>query len=221
MNMADGPDADPTSDRPDSSDDGAPGRWAIGVVDVENDFCEGGSLAVPGGAAAAARIHDWLLGQARRYATRFATVDRHPADLPGHFAPSGTEPNYVDQWPPHCVDGTSGAEFHPALLSGATESALFDAVFAKGATSAAYSGFEGWTADGMGLAEWLAARDISGIELTGIATEHCVQATAADALSAGLRVRIVTDLCAGLDPEAVGSALRSVGDRRRGDRHHD
>lgn len=187
-------------------------RWAIGVVDVENDFCEGGSLAVPGGAATAGRIHGWLLGEAGRYAGRFATADRHPDELPGHFAPAGVQPDYVEQWPPHCVAGTPGADLHPALLAGDTESALFDAVFAKGATSAAYSGFEGQTPDGLGLADWLAARQITGVELTGIATEHCVRATAADALAAGLRVRLVTDLCAGLDPDAVEAALRELAD---------
>lgn len=186
-------------------------RWAVGVVDVENDFCEGGSLAVPGGAAVAARIRTWLDTEPRRWAARFATADRHPAELPGHFADDNT-PDFVASWPPHCVDGTPGAELHPNLVEGTTETALFDTLVAKGQRTAAYSGFEGTTADGLSLADWLRARAIDGVELCGIATEHCVRATAADALAEGFRVRVVVDLCVGLDPAAIITAIEQLRD---------
>jgi len=185
-------------------------RWALGVVDVENDFCEGGSLAVAGGGAVARGVRAWLDAEPDRWAARFATADRHPADLPGHFAPAGEAPNFVDTWPPHCVAGTPGAELHPDLLDGRTEDQRFDVVVAKGQATAAYSGFEGTTADGTGLARWLRDRDIDGIELCGIATDHCVRATAADALAAGFRVRLVLDLCAGIDPDAVAAAVADL-----------
>lgn len=185
-------------------------RWAVGVIDVENDFCEGGSLAVDGGAAVAGRIRDWIENEPRRWVARFATADRHPADLPGHFAPTGTDPDYVDTWPPHCVAGTAGAALHPNLLDGTSETALFDVLVEKGQHTAAYSGFEGTTADGDTLANWLRDRAVDGVELVGIATDHCVRATAADALAAGFRVRVVTDLCVGITPETVEAALRDL-----------
>lgn len=198
-------------DRPEHDDrTTSSARWAIGVVDVENDFCEGGSLAVPGGAAVAGRIRAWLDAEPQRWVARFATADRHPAVLPGHFAEAGAEPDFVDRWPPHCVAGTHGAELHADLVAATGESALFDAVVEKGQDAAAYSGFEGHTGDGVGLADWLRARAVDGVELCGIATEHCVRATASDALAEGFRVRLVTDLCAGLDDDAVAAAVQDL-----------
>lgn len=205
---------DPTTTDPTTSRDTGQGpapspaqRWAVGVVDVENDFCEGGSLAVTGGAAVAGRIRAWLTSRPRRWAARFATADRHPAELADHFVAEGETPNFTDRWPPHCIAGTPGAELHPHLLEGTNESALFDVLVAKGQDRAAYSGFEGTTPDGDTLAAWLRARGIDGIELCGIATDHCVRATAADALAEGFAVRIVVDLCAGIDDHAVTAAL--------------
>jgi len=182
-------------------------RWAVGVVDVENDFCEGGSLAVAGGAEVAGRIHRWLSAEPDRWVARFATADRHPAVLPDHFAADGTAPDFVESWPPHCVAGTRGAELHPNLLSGEPETALFDELFAKGQHSAAYSGFEGSSGDGVPLADWLRARAVDGVELCGIATDYCVRATAASALAEGFGVRIVTDLCAGIGEDTTAQAL--------------
>jgi len=182
-------------------------RWAVGVVDVENDFCEGGSLAVAGGSDVASRIHRWLADEPGRWVARFATADRHPAVLPDHFAPDGTEPDYVDSWPSHCVAGTPGADLHPNLLGGVPETALFDELFAKGQRSAAYSGFEGSSTDGVVLADWLRARAVDGVELCGIATDYCVRATAASALAEGFRVRVVTDLCAGIADDTTAQAL--------------
>ena len=189
-------------------------RWALGVVDVENDFCEGGSLAVSGGAAVASGVRRWIEAEPGRWAARFATADRHPAELPDHFAADGTDPDLTHTWPPHCVAGTPGAELHPNLVDGTTETALFDVLVAKGQASAAYSGFEGTTPDGTTLADWLRARAIDGVELTGIATDVCVAATARSALDEGFAVRVVLDLCAGITPEGVAAAVEDL--RARG-----
>ncbi|MCB0977867.1 MAG: isochorismatase family protein [Acidimicrobiales bacterium] len=185
-------------------------RWAVGVIDVENDFCEGGSLAVDGGAEVAGRIREWIEREPRRWVARFATADRHPTDLAGHFAPAGEEPNFVGTWPPHCVAGTPGAELHPSLVDGTTETALFDVLVEKGQRTAAYSGFEGTTPDGDSLETWLRSRAVDGVELVGIATDHCVRATALDARRAGFRVRVVSDLCVGITPETVDAALEEL-----------
>jgi nicotinamidase/pyrazinamidase len=186
------------------------GRWAVGVVDVQNDFCEGGSLAVEGGAEVAGRIRGWLDTSADRWVARFATADRHPAGLVGHFTPDGVVPEPPATWPAHCVAGTTGSELHLDLLRGAHEGDLFDTMVAKGQASAAFSGFEGTTADGTTLTEWLRDREVDGVEVCGIATDHCVRATAADALDAGFRVRVITDLCAGIDPASVEHALADL-----------
>jgi nicotinamidase/pyrazinamidase len=169
---------------------------ALIVVDVQNDFCEGGSLAVAGGAAVAARITEYL--GVSDYAAVVATRDYH-VDPGAHFSP---EPDYVDTWPPHCRVGTPGAEFHPNLDTGRIE-----AVFSKGAHSAAYSGFEGTAESGEGLADWLRDKGIDTVDVCGIATDYCVRATALDARAAGLRTRVLLGLTAGVAPETTASAL--------------
>ncbi|MGW6427745.1 isochorismatase family protein [Nocardia sp. NPDC055053] len=169
------------------------------IVDVQNDFCEGGSLAVTGGAAVAAAISAFLAGN--HYDAVVATRDYH-VDPGPHFA---AEPDYVDTWPPHCRVGTPGADFHPALDTGPIEE-----VFSKGEYSAAYSGFEGASADGTTLADWLRARSIDTVDVVGIATDHCVRATALDARSEGFDTRILLDLTAGVAPETVASAVTTL-----------
>ncbi|MEZ7003240.1 nicotinamidase [Streptomyces sp. AD55] len=180
-------------------------RRALIVVDVQNDFCEGGSLAVTGGGDVAAAITE-LIGQAPAgYRHVVATRDHHIA--PGdHFA---DRPDYVRTWPPHCVAGTEGAGFHPnfapALASGAV-----DAVFDKGAFSAAYSGFEGTDENGTPLADWLREREIAEVDVVGIATDHCVRATALDAAREGFRTHVLLDLTAGVAPATTERALAEL-----------
>ncbi|MBH0776847.1 isochorismatase family protein [Nocardia bovistercoris] len=169
---------------------------ALIVVDVQNDFCEGGSLAVAGGAAVAASISAYLADA--RYAAVVATRDHH-IDPGAHFSDT---PDYVDSWPPHCRVGTDGALFHPNLdLTPVT------AIFSKGEYSAAYSGFEGATDDGTGLADWLRAHDIAAVDVVGIATDHCVRATALDASAAGFDTTVLLDLTAGVAPDSTAAAL--------------
>ncbi len=162
------------------------------VVDVQNDFCEGGSLAVAGGADLAARLHELLTGD-HGYDVVVATRDHH-VDPGAHFS---DEPDFVDTWPPHCVAGTPGAEFHPALdFDG------FDGVFDKGAFDAAYSGFEGSFA-GQGLADFLRGRGVTEVDVCGIATDHCVRATAEDAASEGFETTVLLPLTAAVSPGRV------------------
>lgn len=163
---------------------------ALIVVDVQNDFCEGGSLAVLGGAQVARDIGALLASGA--YATVVATRDHH-IDPGPHFSP---DPDFVDSWPPHCVVGTSGVELHEPLSA-----AMFDEVFDKGEYTAAYSGFEGSSAAGAGLADWLRAAGIDAVDVCGIATDHCVRATALDAAQEGFAVRVLETLTAPVTPD--------------------
>lgn len=180
-------------------------RRALIVVDVQNDFCEGGSLAVVGGADVAAAITE-LVGQAPAgYRHVVATRDHHisPGD---HF--SG-HPDYRDSWPPHCVAGTEGVGFHPNFAP-AVASGAIDAVFDKGAYSAAYSGFEGVDENDVLLADWLRARGVTHVDVVGIATDHCVRATALDAAREGLRTHVLLDLTAGVAAETTQRTLEEL-----------
>jgi nicotinamidase/pyrazinamidase len=171
-------------------------KRALIVVDVQNDFCEGGSLAVSGGARVAELISEYL--SENRYDAVVATRDYH-IDPGSHFSET---PDYVDSWPPHCRVGTPGADFHSRF-----DTAAVQEVFSKGEYSAAYSGFEGASTAGETLTEWLRARDIGAVDVAGIATDHCVRATALDAVAAGFTTRILLGLTAGVAPATVEKAL--------------
>ncbi|TGB38771.1 isochorismatase family protein [Mycolicibacterium peregrinum] len=177
---------------------------ALIVVDVQNDFCEGGSLAVTGGSAVARDITA-LLATDHGYDHVVATKDFH-IDPGDHFSET---PDYRTSWPRHCVAGTPGAAFHPDF-----DPAAVEAVFEKGHHSAAYSGFEGVDSSGTPLADWLAGRGVGAVDVVGIATDYCVAATAADAAKAGLGTRVLTGLTAGVAAESSAAAideLRSAG----------
>jgi nicotinamidase/pyrazinamidase len=176
---------------------------ALVVVDVQNDFCEGGSLAVTGGSAVAQRIADVVASGS--YDTVVATRDHH-IDPGDHFSDT---PDFVDSWPPHCVVGTEGEHFHPLLAE-----TPFDAVFLKGEYAAAYSGFEGVSEDGTAMAAWLQAHGVTELDVCGLATDYCVRATALDGVRAGFTVRLLEDLSAAVHPESmpdVRSELASAG----------
>jgi nicotinamidase/pyrazinamidase len=174
---------------------------ALLIVDVQNDFCEGGSLAVAGGTDVARKISDLLARDASGYGHIVATKDFH-VDPGGHFS---AHPDYADSWPPHCVAGTPGADFPPQF-----DSAPVEVVFRKGQRSAAYSGFEGTADDGTALAEWLHARGVDAVDIAGIATDYCVRATAADAIRHGFTTRVLLDLTAGVAPESTASAVEQM-----------
>nr|WSZ96212.1 nicotinamidase [Streptomyces sp. NBC_00857] len=182
---------------------------ALIVVDIQNDFCEGGSLAVTGGADVAAAITD-LIGQASAgYRHVVATRDHH-IDPGDHFAAPPAVPDYVHSWPVHCVAGTEGVGFHPNFAP-AVASGAIDAVFDKGAYAAAYSGFEGADENGVGLADWLRAREVTEVDVVGIATDHCVRATALDAAREGFVAQVLLDLTAGV---AAGTTERALEELR-------
>jgi nicotinamidase/pyrazinamidase len=174
---------------------------ALIIVDVQNDFCEGGSLAVTGGAAVARAISEHVAGDGGRYEHVVATKDFH-IDPGAHFS---DHPDYAATWPPHCVAGTSGSDFHPDLDTGPVE-----AVFRKGAHAAAYSGFEGADEAGTPLADWLRARDVDEVDVVGIATDYCVRATAADAVRAGFSTRVLLNLTAGVAPDSTALAIEDL-----------
>ncbi|MEV4169476.1 nicotinamidase [Nonomuraea sp. NPDC049709] len=172
---------------------------ALIIVDVQNDFCEGGSLAVAGGSEVAAAITRHVADHG--YDHVVATRDYHIS--PGtHFSET---PDYVSTWPAHCVAGTPGADFHPSFdVAGVEE------VFSKGAYAAAYSGFEGTSGDGVTLADWLRESGVQEVDVVGIATDHCVRATALDAVKQGLAVRVLLDLTAGVAPTTTEAAVAEM-----------
>ncbi|MFB7216756.1 isochorismatase family protein [Streptomyces sp. NPDC056227] len=178
---------------------------ALIVVDVQNDFCEGGSLAVTGGADVAAAITD-LIGEAQAgYRHVVATRDHH-VDPGNHFS---AQPDFEHSWPAHCVAGTEGVGFHPNFAP-AVASGAIDAVFDKGAYAAAYSGFEGVDENGVGLAQWLRDRRVTEVDVVGIATDHCVRATALDAVREGFATHVLLDLTAGVSAATTGRALEEL-----------
>jgi nicotinamidase/pyrazinamidase len=179
-------------------------RSALIVVDVQNDFCEGGSLPVTGGAQVAADIaallHHQRVAEPEQptYDLVVATKDHH-VDPGAHWA---REPDFVDSWPVHCRVGTEGEAFHPNL-----DPQPFDAIFTKGEHAAAYSGFEGAEATGTPLADWLRAHEVARVDICGLATDHCVRATALDATREGFETTVLLDLCAGVAPATTEAAL--------------
>ena len=185
---------------------------ALIVVDVQNDFCEGGSLAVVGGTAVAGAITEHLRTAGAEYAHVVATRDHH-IDPGHHFA---EQPDFLDTWPAHCVVGTDGVELHAALDRGPLQ-----AIFDKGEYAAAYSGFEG-AADDVGLADWLRERGVTEVDVVGIATDHCVRATALDAVGNGFTTRVLLPLTAGVaeaSTEAALEQLRTAGVQLEGSVH--
>lgn len=173
---------------------------ALIVVDVQRDFCEGGSLAVAGGAALAGAIGRYLAGS-DDYGHVVATQDFHinPGD---HFS---DHPDYISSWPPHCRAGTAGAEFHPDL-----DTRRFEAIFRKGAYDAGYSGFSGHDEYGMTLADWLRQHHVDEVDVVGIATEHCVRRTAEDAAAQGWATRVLVDLTSGVGEKSTSAALQEL-----------
>jgi nicotinamidase/pyrazinamidase len=173
---------------------------ALIIVDVQNDFCAGGSLAVTGGAAVAPAINDYLAGEPG-YQHVVATQDSH-IDPGDHFS---DRPDYSSSWPPHCIAGSPGAEFRPDL-----DTSPIEAVFRKGAYDAGYSGFQGVDEKGTPLLEWLRQRGIDEVDVVGIATEHCVRRTAEDAAQAGLTTRVLVDLTAAVAADSAAAALAEM-----------
>lgn len=196
---------------------------ALIVVDAQQDFTERGSLPVEGGVAVCERLADLVSGT-EDFDAVYSTYDWHPQDAPFHFAAEGTEPDFVEMWPPHCVAGTEGAE-NPPVLDRALDEAGATRVY-KGQEAPAYSGFEGHAGqDGSGpsLAKLLDREGIDEVVIGGLALDFCVRATTLDALRWAGDDRTVTvrlDLTEAVDPgnaDAVIAELRDAGAQVEGD----
>ncbi|QPZ37409.1 isochorismatase family protein [Paramicrobacterium chengjingii] len=177
---------------------------ALLIIDVQNDFTEGGALGVFGGADVARNVTRWLNLASRRYGTVVASRDWHHAtdDNGGHFAPDGVDPDFVSTWPVHCVADTQGAEYHPAF-----DTSPVSIHVRKGQGVPAYSAFQGETDDGRTLVRALTEAGVTEIDAVGIATDHCVRASVLDAIDAGMHVTVLTDLIAGVAAEPSAAAL--------------
>ena len=180
---------------------------ALLVVDVQNDFCEGGSLAVTGGLAVGTGISELLATSSADYDLVVASRDWHDptGTNNGHFAAPGEAPDFVTTWPVHCVAGTAGADYAPTLDTAAVTHHV-----RKGQSQPAYSMFEGVTDDGEGLVDLLRRHDVRSVDVVGIATDYCVRATTLDALDAGLEVAVLGDLVAAVAPETGAAARESM-----------
>ncbi len=178
---------------------------ALFIVDVQNDFTEGGALGVDGGDAVAVGVSRFLEAHRDDYALVIASRDWHDGDNDngGHFADG--EPDFVDSWPVHCVAGTEGAEYDPGLDTSAVTHHV-----KKGQGVPAYSLFEGVTDDGETVADLLTAHGVTQVDVTGIATDYCVRASALDAIAHGRHVRVLTDLVAGVAPDSSDAALAEL-----------
>ena len=197
-------------------------RTALIVVDVQNDFCEGGSLAVDGGSDVAAAISEHIEQHHGDYEAIVGTLDWHIS--PGsHFS---EEPDFRTSWPVHCVAETEGADTHDEL-----ETDRIEAWFRKGEYEAAYSGFEGVLApetstplgaveeddeaedeEPIGLDDWLRDREIEAVDIVGLAADHCVRATALDAADAGYETRVLLSLSAAVSPESLEDVIDELDD---------
>ena len=198
---------------------------ALIIVDVQNDFCESGKLAVAGGAQTAADLADFLEERHGEYATIVATQDWH-IDPGDHFSET---PDFLTSWPVHCGAGTLGAELHENL-----DTDYLEARFLKGLYDDGYSGFEGRqgdpervgilegekgikvepedviASDAPDLNSWLQEREIDTVTIVGIATDHCVRATALDAAENDYAVRVITDLTVGVSEEKVAETYQEL-----------
>ncbi len=179
---------------------------ALLIVDVQNDFTEGGSLAVKGGNVTATAITDFVRENRGEYSLIIASRDWHSptGDNGGHFA---AKPDGVTTWPPHCVQGTTGAAYNPAI-----ETSLIDVQIYKGDGVPAYSAFEGQTPGGAPLDGVLKKAGVSNVDIVGIATDYCVRATALDAQRAGYAVRVFSNLCVGVNTDSSIAAIREMAD---------
>lgn len=180
---------------------------ALFIIDVQNDFTEGGALGVEGGAAVASGITRLLEKHRDEYHVVIASRDWHDADNDngGHFA-TDAEPDFVETWPVHCVAGTSGAEYHPAF-----DTSAVDVHVRKGQGVPAYSIFEGTGDDGRAVEAVLDELGVTDVDLVGLATDYCVRASGLDAVEHGRHVRVFTDLVAGVAPESSDAALAELG----------
>ncbi|HET8905638.1 MAG TPA: nicotinamidase [Ktedonobacterales bacterium] len=162
---------------------------ALIVVDVQNDFCPGGSLAVPDGDAVVPILNEYMARAVDAGLPIFASRDWHPEHT-RHFVTEG------GPWPPHCVQGTSGAEFHAGLRLPASA-----VVVSKGMSTddQGYSALEALLPDGRPLAAALHALGVDHVYVGGLATDYCVRATVLDAINDGFATSLLIDAIRAVD----------------------
>lgn len=179
---------------------------ALFIVDVQNDFTEGGALGVEGGAEVARRVSRLLAEHGDDYDLVVASRDWHDTegDNGGHFALDAA-PDFAGTWPVHCVAGTRGAEYHPELATDGIQVHLL-----KGQGRPAYSLFEGTTEEDETAHDVIERHGVTEVDLAGIATDYCVRASGLDAIGHGLHVRVLTDLVAGVRKDSSEAALAEL-----------
>jgi nicotinamidase/pyrazinamidase len=177
---------------------------ALIVVDVQRDFCPGGALPAQGCDRILPAINTYVAEARALGMPIYASRDWHPAETT-HFKP------YGGPWPPHCVQDSPGAAFHPRLALPPKT-----IVVSKGEDPQhpGYSAFDGHTQDGERLLTDLRRRGVHQLYVSGLTTEYCVKQTTLDALRADLRVVVLTDAIAGIDAQP-GDADRALADMAR------
>jgi nicotinamidase/pyrazinamidase len=180
-------------------------RNALLVVDVQQDFVEGGSLGVKGGLQVAAMIARHVRHFKYEYQFVVASRDFHE-DAPDHIS---DHPDFQTTWPPHCMIGTPGAGFVPTIQNLVREK-LIQAVVTKGRHEAAYSAFDGLDPRGHKLLDVLKEQRVDQIDICGIATDYCVRASALDARKNQFQVRVLVNLCAAVDEATGQQALEEM-----------
>ncbi|MEI8081363.1 MAG: isochorismatase family protein, partial [Actinomycetes bacterium] len=169
----------------------------------------GGALPVAGGHAVAERVADYVRAHHDEFGLVITTRDWHQGDSGNgeHFAESGTQPNYRTTWPVHCVQGTEGARYEPAI---AAISDLIDAEILNGQGEPGYSGFSGTSLDGRTLDQVLTDADIAEVQIAGLATDFSVRSTAVDAIGRGYRSVVLLDLCQGISDAGVSAGIKEL-----------
>lgn len=182
---------------------------ALLVIDVQNDFCEGGALACAGGSAVARKITDYLKANQSNYDYVIASRDWHtPGELnDGHFPADGLEPDFVKTWPLHCLAESQGAEYHPNL-----DTSLIDVHIKKGQSANGYSIFDGTDEQARAFSDVISGLEIDSVDVVGIATDYCVRASALDCVNHGLNVKVISSLTAGVNPQSTEAAIDEMVD---------
>lgn len=182
---------------------------ALLVIDVQNDFCEGGALACAGGSAVAKKITDYLKANQSNYDYVIASRDWHtPGEInDGHFPADGLEPDFVKTWPLHCLAESKGAEYHPNL-----DTSLIDVHIKKGQSANGYSIFDGTDEQARAFSDVISELEIDSVDVVGIATDYCVRASALDCVNHGLNVKVISSLTAGVNPQSTEAAIDEMVD---------
>ncbi len=182
---------------------------ALLVIDVQVDFCEGGALACSGGAAVASQITKHIKANREAYDHIIGSRDWHtPNSLnDGHFPQAGSEPDFVNTWPLHCIAGEPGAEYHENL-----DAELIDIHIKKGQDANGYSIFDGTDESGRSFLELARDLGLTEVDVVGIATDYCVRASSLDANKNGFDTRVITSLTAGVATESTEAAIDEMVD---------